>query len=106
MTTPVPVPPPEVVAVTVQLGMAMVSLISVTEASSDITLPHAIVSPFVRVSFKFAPVVIKVPRAVLGEPVKVTSWDTQVMLPVYAPGAPALTISIVDPPLIVSAEPI
>jgi hypothetical protein len=71
----------------------MVLVSSVTEASSDMTLPHPIVAPVWMASPASEMIV---PRKVVVVPRVAEEVTAQVMPPVNAPGAPALITSTVE----------
>ena len=82
-----PPPGPPVPAVTVQpVSMTLVS--NVTEALSDMALPHPIVAPVLRAVLAFE---IMVPRNVVVVPRVAPLVTAQVMLPVNGPAEPAST---------------
>lgn len=101
---PVPVSPPTP-AVTLQLlsGVEMKLVSSVTDAFSEMTLPHPIVAPVWIASLLFE---IIVPRNVVVVPSVAPEPTAQVMPPVNAPGAPASITLTVEALAVVSVLPI
>jgi hypothetical protein len=82
----------------------MVLVFSVTAPSRATALPHWIVALFPIATVPVSAIIV--PRNVVVVPITSPAPLTQVMLPVNAPGAPALTISTVEPLAVVSELPI
>lgn len=99
-----PVPGLPSVLATVQSGMAMVFVFSVTAPESAMALPHWIVALFPIATVPVSAIIV--PRNVVVVPIMSPAPVTQVMLPVNAPGPPALTTSTVEPLAVVSELPI
>ena len=99
--------PPLTPAVTLQpvSGVKMTLVSSVTESTSDMTLPHPIVAP-VSIASGDAPSEIIVPRNVVVVPRVAAEPTAQVMPPVNAPRAPASITSTLEALAVVRVDPI